>query len=199
MKLANHCLRAVVWEHSRLRNYLHARLLGFYQKSGTQRLWGRAGLTAALAPPRVAGTEIFCYQRAPGLKPSCLGITPWSTRPKNFLESRTEVCRGPWTWAWVIDPFIAWFRFLSDSTTHEMRWVTPFFSFSFSVSSFLTYKRWRVESWDFYFLFSKVFFLYRWNSWAGVKLVHEFFLVKKMKGRLSTNVRDYGFHYNFFL
>lgn len=34
MKLANHCLRAIVWEHSRLLNYLHARLLEFSQTGG---------------------------------------------------------------------------------------------------------------------------------------------------------------------
>lgn len=124
MKLANHCLRAVVWEHSRQLNYLRARLLEFYQRAGrtgAQGLWGRAGLPSALASPGVAGAEIVFNPRVPALKPSCIGVSPWSTRPKNFLGRMSAVCGGPRTWAWVRDTgresFTAWSRFLSNSTT----------------------------------------------------------------------------------
>ena len=104
MKLANHCLRAVVWEHSRLLNYLHARLLEFFQTVGGTGTVGIRGGPAStlLLWLQSCRAQMPCNQMAPGWKPSCLGMSP-ATVVNKAAELPEKSDRGvqwpPSSWA----------------------------------------------------------------------------------------------------
>lgn len=96
MKLANHCLRAIVWEHSRLLNYLHARLLEFSQTGGETGAMGIMGEQASilLLCPESFRAQILFNQRVLDGNLSACGFLPATVenRAKVFPEKYWQRC-----------------------------------------------------------------------------------------------------------